>query len=169
MKTKAQKGAELEEARGLLAKSDAVVFIDFAKVRTSDLKNLRRELKRNGNPLFITKKRLIGLLFKEKGVEIGQNWKTQVGTVFVSDMEVATASIYKFFAALQKEKKIESLNILGGYDVKNNVLMEAERVVAIGKLPPREVLLAQLLGMLAAPIRSFLYVLSEKSKQPANA
>jgi hypothetical protein len=42
--------------------------------------------------------------------------------------------------------------------------MTAEDVVYIGKLPPREVVLAQLLGMLAAPIRSFLYILDEKSK-----
>ena len=34
----------------------------------------------------------------------------------------------------------------------------------IGKLPSREVLLAQVAGMLAAPIKMFLYVLNEKAK-----
>ena len=43
--------------------------------------------------------------------------------------------------------------------------IDAAQVVFIGNLPPREVLLAQLLGMIAAPIRSFLYVLDQKSKQ----
>jgi ribosomal protein L10 len=48
--------------------------------------------------------------------------------------------------------------------MKNNVPMDAAQVIYIGKLPPREVLLGQLLGMLASPIRSFMYLLDQKSK-----
>jgi hypothetical protein len=61
-------------------------------------------------------------------------------------------------------KDIWIKKILAGYDIGNNVAIDAEQLIYIGKLPPREVVLAQLLGMLAAPIRSFLYILDEKSK-----
>ena len=42
-------------------------------------------------------------------------------------------------------------------------------VMRVGTLPTREVLLAQFLGMLAAPVRSFLYLLDQKSKQTVEA
>jgi ribosomal protein L10 len=49
--------------------------------------------------------------------------------------------------------------------MKRATSIEAAQIVYIGKLPPREVVLAQLLGMLSAPIRSFLYLLDEKGKR----
>jgi ribosomal protein L10 len=115
--------------------------------------------------MLVIKKRLVDLLLKKRGVEAPEQFKTSVATVFVSDMESASASVYKFFKALEKEKKVEGVKMLGGYDVKTMAFIPKETAIQIGSLPPREVLLAQLLGMLAAPIRSFLYVLDQKSKQ----
>ena len=56
-------------------------------------------------------------------------------------------------------------HLLGGYDVAGKQPVDAATIVMIGKLPPREVLLAQLLGMIAAPIKSLLYVLDQKAKR----
>jgi ribosomal protein L10 len=56
-------------------------------------------------------------------------------------------------------------HLLGGYDVKAGAPMDATQVVFIGKLPPREVLLAQLLGMISAPVKSLLYILDQKAKR----
>jgi len=162
MKTKSQKESELKKGEELLAQSNAVLLFDFTKVGTADMRNLRKELKQNGNPLLIIKKRLLNLLLKKRGGEVPPGLKAPVGTVFVSNIETAAASVYKFFAALEKEKKIDGIKMLGGYDLTQNAILPQEQVIAIGKLPPREVLLAQLLGMLAAPIRSFLYILQQK-------
>jgi large subunit ribosomal protein L10 len=130
------------------------------------MRNLRKELKASGSNILVLKKRLLSLMFKEKGIDYSaKDMKTQVAAVFASDIESASSSVYKFFAGLQKEKKIEGEKILGGYDVKMSEALDAARVIMIGKLPPREALLGQLLGMLAAPIRSFLYVLDQKAKQ----
>ena len=54
--------------------------------------------------------------------------------------------------------------ILGGYDLVSSAPLDAKQVLAIGQLPPREILLSQLLGALAGPIRSFMYLLDQKSK-----
>jgi large subunit ribosomal protein L10 len=167
MKTKAQKEEELKEGEALLAKSTSVLFFDFSKLQTRDLRLLRMELKKSGNPMLVMKKRLVDLLLMKRGVEAPEQFKTSVATVFVSDMEAASASVYKFFKALEKEKKVEGVKMLGGYNVAEKTFITKEMAIQIGSLPPREVLLAQLLGMLAAPIRSFLYVLDQKSKQTA--
>jgi large subunit ribosomal protein L10 len=166
MKTKSQKQDDLKTSEQLLDKSNALVFIDFSGVRTADLRNLRRELKQGGNPLFIVKKRLLTLMLKKRGIEFDdRQFKTSVGTVFASNLESATASVYKFFRGLELEKKADTKKILGGYNVTENAFVDRARVIFIGQLPPREVLLAQLLGMIAAPIRSFLYILQQKSQR----
>jgi ribosomal protein L10 len=60
------------------------------------------------------------------------------------------------------EKK--GFKILGAYDLSDKNFIDAETVIKIGKLPTREILLGQLVGVLSAPIRMFMYVLNEKSK-----
>lgn len=168
MKTKSKKQEELDKGRKMLQKSQAVLLLDFSKVKTADLRGLRRELKKNQSSMLVIKKRLLGLLFKEKNLELpAGDIKVSLGTVFASDLEAAAGSVYRFFVGLEKDKKLESAKakLLGGYDFAKQEFIPAERAVFIGQLPPREVLLAKLLGILAAPIRSFLYVLSEKSKQ----
>ncbi len=168
MKTKAQKNEELTKGRELLKQSQAVLLMDFSKVKTADLKKLRQELKAAGNPLLVIKKRLLGVLLKDHAMEFqGGDFKAPVGAVFATSLEAAASSVYKFFSGLEKDKKLDvsaSVKILGGYDLVMKTQIPQERLVMIGKLPSREVLLAQLLGMLAAPIRSFLYVLDQKSK-----
>ena len=66
MKTKAQKQEELDKGRTLLGKSQAVLLVDFSKVKTSALRSLRQELKNNQSPMLVIKKRLLSILLKEK-------------------------------------------------------------------------------------------------------
>src|SRR3989344_1380456 len=90
MKTKAQKQVELDEARELLLKSEAVLLVDFSKVKTADLRNLRKELKGAANPFLVIKKRLLGLLLKEKGMELqGGDFKVATGAAFASSLASA--------------------------------------------------------------------------------
>jgi ribosomal protein L10 len=128
-------------------------------------------LNKSGANFLVIKKRLLGLLLKEKGIVADLNkFKMSVGTIFSeSNLESATGPAYKFFSTLAvpdgAAKDVWIKHLLGGYDAKSNTSLDAQQVVYIGKLPPREVLLAQLLGMLNAPIRSFMYVLDQKAKQ----
>lgn len=166
MKTKAQKQTELKKGQDLFAESEGVLLLDFTGVGAADMRNLRKELKAFGSKLLVLKKRLLSMIFKQKGIDYSaKDMKTQVAAVFAKSVETASSSVYKFFAGLEREKKIEGNKILGGYDMKNSQPLDAARVISIGKLPPREALLGQLLGILAAPIRLFLYVLDQKAKQ----
>ena len=171
MKTKVQKIEELKNAKELLAKSKALVFADFTKIPAEDVRKLRRELKKVGAQFLVIKKRLLTIALKEKGIDVDlANLKTSVGTVFSeNDIEKAVAPTFKFFSALEipegSPKDTWVKHLLGGYDMARESSLDAAQIVFIGKLPPREVLLSQLLGTLAGPIRSLLYVLDEKSKK----
>ena len=170
MKTKAQKGEELKKAKILLDKSHALIFADFTKISAEDMRRFRNELKKNGANFLVIKKRLLSLLFMERGIDADlKQFKISVGTVFSEKgVDMVAGPAFKFFSGLEVpeggDKQMWVKHLLGGYDVAGNAAVDAAQVVFIGKLPPREVLLAQLLGMLAAPIRSFLYLLDQKSK-----
>jgi large subunit ribosomal protein L10 len=147
-----------------------LIFADFTKITAENLRKLRIELKKSGANFLVIKKRILGILLKEKGIDVDlKQFKTSVGTIFSEvDSEHIAGPAFKFFSGMEvpegEAKDIWIKKILAGYNITAGTAMTAEDVVYIGKLPPREVVLAQLLGILAAPIRSFLYILDEKSK-----
>lgn len=170
MKTRAQKGEELKKAKELLEKSQAMIFADFTKITAEDTRKLRIELKKSGASFLVIKKRLLGLILKEKGINADlKQFKTSVGTIFSEGgIDQSAGPAYKFFSTLAvpdgAAKDVWVKHLLAGYDFKSAAVMDSTQVIAIGKLPSREVLLGQLLGMLSAPIRSFLYILDQKAK-----
>ena len=171
MKSKAQKQEELNAARILLEKSKALVFTDFTRVSAEDIRKFRRDLVKANAHFLVIKKRLLGILMKEKGMDANlSQFKTSVGTIFAEgDIEKIAGPAFTFFSKLEVPeggaKDMWTKHVLGGYDLVKNEPIEGMQVVYIGKLPPREVVLGQLLGILVAPIRAFLYVLDQKSKQ----
>jgi large subunit ribosomal protein L10 len=171
MKTKQQKQEELAEAKQLLQKSNGLIFADFTKVTAEDLRKFRREVAKQGGQFLVIKKRLLGLLLKEKGIDVDlKSYKVSIGTIFAANgVEGSAGPAFKFFKGLElpegAPKDAWTKHLIGGYDLTAMTAMNGAEVAYIGNLPPREVLLAQLLGMIAAPIRSFLYVLDQKAKQ----
>ena len=132
MKTKAQKGEELKKAKILLEKSKALVFADFSKVAAEDIRKLRIELAKSGAKFLVIKKRLLGLLLKEKGINADLNqFKVSVGTVF-SEGEINEAAnpAYKFFSTLAvpdgAAKDVWIKHLLGGYDMKSGMLVNGD-------------------------------------------
>lgn len=171
MKTKVQKREEIKKAEAMLKANNAMVFVNFTKVPTEDVRKLRREISATGGSTLVIKKRLLNVLMKEKGIDLDvRQYDSSVGTIFSpKGLEEASAPVFKFFNGLggtDKEAKIAAMKkILGGYDLSSNQGVDAKTVMFYGQLPPREVALTMVLGMLVAPLRGFMHVLNEKSKQ----
>ncbi len=170
MKTKIQKNEELKRAKQLLDKSHALIFADFTKITAESMRRFRRELEKTGAHFLVIKKRLLNILLKEKGIDVDlKQFKVSVGTIFSEGgIDEVAGPAFNFFSKLEVpeggDKQMWVKHILSGHDLKKSAPLDAEQVVYIGKLPPREVLLAQLLSTLAGPIRLFLYLLEEKAK-----
>jgi len=170
MKTKSQKSTELEQGKKLLSTSKNVVFADFTGVGIELVKRLKKELKKSGATFRVIKKRLLRIAMKDSGFDYDPTqFESQVGTVFVPAelSDGAAAAVYKFSKELAREKK--QFKVLGAYNLAGKKPLTAEEFLVIAKLPSREVLLGQLVGMLTAPIRQFMVVLNEISKQPSFA
>jgi large subunit ribosomal protein L10 len=170
MKTKVQKQEDVKAAGELMAKSQTLLFTDFAKVTSEDMRKLRRAVKEAGGELKVVKKRLMGVLFKEKGIDYDmRQFDGPVGTIFAEKgLDTIGGPVYKFFQGLgadAKAKEESAKKILGAYDLTAHAGVPRETVMMIAKLPPREVLLGQLLGMFAAPMSQLMYTLQTKSEQ----
>lgn len=162
MKTKQQKIEQVEGGQELLKQSQLLLFTDFTGTGVEDMKNLRKTLREMGAKFKVIKKRLLRIVFEKMGVDFNpEQFDSQVGTIFTQkDIYEIISPVYKF----GREKEKQGFKILGAYDLAEKKFIDAETVVKIGKLPSREILLSQLVGVLSAPMRMLAYILSEKSK-----
>jgi len=164
MKSKTQKAKELEKGKELLERSRALLFFDYASVSTKDFTQLKRAVSALGGRVMVVKKRLLSILLKERGISWDSGaYKVPAATVFAPDVEKTSATLLKFLSGLNPEYPKQK--ILGGYNLVTNEAIVGEMIRFIGELPPREVLITQLAGIIAAPIRSLLYLLQERSKK----
>lgn len=156
MLTKGQKLAQIENGEKLLAQSQSVIFVDFGGKSVEDLKNLRRALRSAGGIFKVIKKKLLRIVFERKNIPVNpEDFALQAGTIFASgDITTIAGPVHK-----------SGFPMLGGYDAGEKKFFDAQAIKFIGQLPPREALLGQLVGMLAAPIKMFMFALNERSKK----
>jgi len=163
MKTKAQKQEVIDEAKELIGQGGGAVFADVHRISVGQLMKLRRSVREAGGRMVVCKKRLLGVAMTEAGMPFdSKDYDGAIGVVFSPDgVEGMSGPVVRFF----KELKLEKEKVLGGYDFSAKAPVTKETVLFIGTLPSREVVLAQLMGMLQAPLRSFMYILQQKSQQ----
>ncbi len=164
MKTKVQKKQEVESGEELSKKADSMVFVDFAKTPVKDITALKNEVRSIGGVYRVIKKRLLQRAFNEQGVSVDtKQFGGQLATVFApKDISEAGGVVFRFSKGLDKASEFK---IVGGYDVKSKQYFSDGEMKRIGQLPSRDILLAQLLGMLQAPTKSLVYTLDQIAKK----
>lgn len=137
--------------------SQSLVFLDFTGVQTGKLNAFRGQIRQVGGHFDVIKKRLLKLILAKANVAIDpETFDGQVGTIFAPvDIFNVAGPVYK----------AEGFKVLGGFDLVGQKEVSVADIIMMGKLPSREVLLAQVVGTIAAPLRSFLYVLNERAKK----
>lgn len=161
MKTKLQKTKQIEDGLSDIQENETVIFTDFTGVKVNETNALRSALDDVNAKFRVFKKKLLRVVFQKK--ELGfdpESFDGQLGVVFSSRPLYEVASpVYKF------AKQNKMMKILGGFELKNKKFISGKEIEVMGQLPSRDVLIAQVVSTIAGPIRSFLYVLSEKSKK----
>lgn len=172
MKSRQQKQEEIKKAENALLGSQALIFVDFSKISAEDFRRLRKDVKNKKGSVLVIKKRLFGLLLKKYNIDFNLlNFKLPIGIVFSGENGIDEISgvVFKFFSSLPVPEGIPKdeflKKIIGGYDIKLKTPLDSQAIINFGKLPPKEVLFGQLVGMLSFPIKSFLYVLKQKAEQ----
>lgn len=170
MQTRVQKEEQVKKITELIKQSGSLAFGDFTGVPTKAILKLKATLRASGATYRVTKKRLLRVALKASGIDADPKamFKEQLGTIFAPGDILSVASIiYKFSRELAKEKK--EFKLLGGYDLAGKAPISAEQFVMLAKLPGRETLLAQVMGMFTAPLRQFMSIVDQLSKKGSGA
>lgn len=135
------KGAVLTNYRGLTVAQDT---------------KLRRKLREAGVEYRVFKNTMTRIAAKEAGIEGLDPYLEGPTAIAISYTDpVAPAKIISDFV---KENKLQALEVKAG--IVEGKVIDANGVKALSNLPPREVLIAQVLAGFQAPIAGFVNVLS---------
>ncbi|MCL6635310.1 MAG: 50S ribosomal protein L10 [Peptococcaceae bacterium] len=169
--TRAEKEAIIQELKEKFAGSKAAVLADYRGLNVAEATRLRRRLREAGCEFKVAKNTLTALAAKQLGLEgLDPYLEGQVAIAFGKD-PVAPAKVLSEFI-----REIRKMEIKAG--VLEGKVIDAKGVKELADLPPREVLLARVLGGMQAPLygfvgvlqgtlRSFVYVLEAVRKQRA--
>ncbi|MBI4118883.1 MAG: 50S ribosomal protein L10 [Parcubacteria group bacterium] len=161
MLTKPQKIELVGQLADILRSNSSLLFVDFTGLNMGELYTLKKDLKKAGAGWKALKKSLVGFAFAKSGRENFDlaNHKSSVAVVYgPGESSAVMAKIINDF--IVKNKKME---IVGGFLLGEKMLKDAVTILA--KLPPREVLLSQVLQMFMSPISGFARVLDGISKK----
>jgi len=157
--TKDMKNKMLEEVTEELKNAELVIVTDYRGLNVKAISDLRGRL-RNENCLYrITKNTLNRLACKAAGVEQLEPFFEGPTAIAYSNADpVAAAKVFSDFA-----RENEALVIKGG--ILTGQVLDEQAIKALGEIPPREVLLARVVGGFQAPISGLVNVLQGTLRQ----
>ena len=156
--TREQKKQVIQKIKENLERQKAIFFIDFQKLKAKDLFDLREQLKEKKSLLYIAKKTLINIAFKEKKIPVDvDKLEGQIGLIFGFEDEILPAKI--IYNTWQEKGSPE---ILGGF--LEGEFIEKEKVIELAKLPSKEELLVRLIQSINSPIANLANILQANIK-----
>ncbi len=154
------KVAVVDEVRERLSNTEAAVLTEYRGLDVPALAELRAALRAAGGDYKVYKNTLVRLAVSELDLEIDDLLTGPTAIALVADRPDGSpgdaVSMAKALDSFAKEH--EALVIKGG--LLDSQRLSIEQVLALAKIAPREVLLAQLAGAMAAPIQQFAGLLN---------
>jgi len=145
-----------------LKRSQGIILADYQGLSVSAMEGIRNSLRPIGAKFRVVKNRLLILALKEAGLSVPDEWLSSPTVISFCYDEVP--SVAK--ALVDAKKELDVLQIKGG--LLGTKVIEAEQVKVIADLPPREVLLAQVLGTINAPATQVAGVVASGIRQVLN-
>ncbi len=150
----AKKEQTIDQLRQRLADSKYLFFTNYAGLTVEEITKLRDELRKDGSTYAVVKNTLFS---RAAGDDLAKRFETflsgPTGIVFASTDPVAPAKALKTF-----NDEVKPLEVKAGY--VDGQVIDARAVTALASLPSKAALQAQVLGMLASPLRNLVGVLA---------
>lgn len=148
-----EKAAKVAEIKELLANSKCTILVDFCGLTVAQDTALRRKMREAGVHYNVVKNTLLRIAAQEAGIEgLEPVLEHNTAIAVAPEDPVAVAKIVCDFAKENKELKIK-IGVLDGKAIS------VEEIKALAALPPKEVLIAKMLGSMNAPISGLVNVL----------
>jgi large subunit ribosomal protein L10 len=155
-----QKEAVVAEVRDRISSTEAVVLTEYRGLDVPAMAELRKALREAGGDYKVYKNTLVRFAARELELDIEELLVGPTALAFVGERADGTAGDPVSVAKALHEfaKAHEALIVKGG--VLDGAPLTADEVEALSKVAPREVLLAQLAGAMAAPLQQFAGLLN---------
>jgi large subunit ribosomal protein L10 len=141
---------KVDEVAALVSKlreKSNLILTNYSGIKVKDLSKLRKTLRSKNADYRVVKNTLFRRALKETGIEgLDEFLKGPVAVAFVKDEIGDVAKALKDFA-----KDVEKFSYSAG--ILDRVLYSQEQIKRIADLPSKDVVLAQLMGMINAPAR----------------
>ena len=136
------------------SRSRAAFLTDYRGLPVIELNRLRNKMREAGSGYHVVKNRLVKLALREAGLPVPEELlqgPTAIG--FCYEDVIAPAKVLTEYA---RESKV--LTIKGGF--LGERVIDVQAISSLADLPPRDVLLAQVLSGIQSPIAGLVNVLS---------
>ena len=156
----AEKSNTIEQAKEWYSKSSGVVFADYRGLKVKEIQQLRKNLRKTGGEIHVLKNTLFRIAAGDDIANMPDelhNGPTAVAFVFENEPGCAKALLD--FAVASKR-----MTVKGGFF--GGKALTAKQVEALSKLPPRDVLIAQVIGTIAAPLSNLVGVVEALYADP---
>ncbi len=155
---RSEKEAVISDVTSLAAKAQTLVIAEYRGITVADMTKLRNAARSNGVSLSVLKNTLARRAVAGSAFEIVSDQMTGPLIYSFSEDAVAAAKVVADFA-----KTNDKLVIRGGaYGGKS---LDVNGVKQLASIPSKEVLLAQLLGLMQSPISRTARVLAALAEQ----
>jgi len=150
---RSEKEAVISDVTGLAAKAQTLVMAEYRGITVADMTKLRSTARSNGVTLSVLKNTLARRAVTGSGFEVVSDLMTGPLIYSFSEDAVAAARVVADFA-----KTNDKLVIRGG--AYGGKALDVNGVKQLASIPSKEVLLAQLLGLMQSPISRTARVLA---------
>jgi large subunit ribosomal protein L10 len=152
---KEKKPEAIQKAEKVLTESRVAVVTDYRGMSVAEMSKLRRKLKESGIEYRVVKNNLAAIAAKNVGKEHLKDLLVGPSAVaFGHDDEIAAARVLTEYIRVNKP----SLSIRGGF--LQDRMLTPDEVSALAAMPPREVMVARVVGQIKSPLYMLVTVLS---------
>jgi large subunit ribosomal protein L10 len=159
---RSEKQAVIEEVTGLAAKAQTLVIAEYRGITVAAMTKLRSDARSKGVSLSVLKNTLARRAVAGSAFEVVADQMTGPLIYGFSEDAVAAAKVVSDFA-----KTNDKLVIRGG--AFGGKALDVNGVKQLANIPPKEVLLAQLLGLMQSPISRTARVLAALAEKKGEA
>jgi len=150
-----EKASIVSDLAEKLNRSPFVLVTDYQRMKVDQFGDLRNRLAPAGAEVRVVKNSFLKRAMSDSGLpDVADKLSGQTAIVMGQKDVAPVAKILKTFAA---EFKVAALKI----GVIDKSILSAQEIEALADLPSREVLLAQLLGLLMSPATKLVRLLNE--------
>lgn len=149
-----QKKQQVEALSAAFQKANVGVLVNYSGITVEKDTKLRKQLREAGCEYKVVKNTLLSRAFKDAGID-GLDDQLN-GTTAIAYSENGYTEAPKILCDYAKDN--DHFQVKGGFI--DGGVVDVQSIDALAKLPPKEVLVAQVLGGLNGPIQGFANVLT---------